>query len=234
VSWDVSFDPVDFAEAIKFFRARVPMTDGEYAALEREATAQAFTVAGVAQLDVVAQVYDAVLEALEKGTTLADFQEAVGDSLERAWGDTVADPGWRTETIFRTNLQSHYAAGRYEQSTDPDVLTARPFWRFDAVMDGATTQVCEDSNGTILHAGNQWWAGHYPPCHFNCRSVTTTLSPDDAAEAGLDDAGPHVGADPGFGGLPGKAPAWTPDPSDYPPELWNKWREKKDARPHPV
>jgi hypothetical protein len=44
---------------------------------------------------------------------------------------------WRTRVIYQTNLQTSYAAGRYQQLTDPDMLKVRPYWRYvhsDSVM----------------------------------------------------------------------------------------------------
>src|SRR6478672_2846629 len=103
--WPISADPVDPSEAIAWLRDRAPTFKAEFERLTAEAREKAFTVAGVAQLDLVAEAHRAVDAAVAQGVTLADFKKAIGPKLEAAWGSTVEDPAWRLETIFRTNVQ---------------------------------------------------------------------------------------------------------------------------------
>lgn len=220
-------DDVTFEEAVAWFRERIPMTDAEFAAIVGAAREKAFTVAGVAQLDVVTQVWEAVDRALEQGTDLAAFKEAVAASVEAAWAGSVGDPAWRLETIFRTNVQLAYSAGRHAQMTDPVVLEARPYWLYDAILDGRTTAVCSACDGTIRPANDPWWGNHHPPLHFNCRSAVTTLSEDQARDMGITPRAPSIGPEEGFGTPPAVAPTWAPTPSDYPAPLWNEHERKR-------
>jgi hypothetical protein len=43
---------------------------------------------------------------------------------------TKAGEAWRTKVIWATNLRSSYAAGRWSQLTDPDLLARRPYWKY--------------------------------------------------------------------------------------------------------
>lgn len=208
-------DPTDFEEAIEAFRRRVPVTPEEWDAMDEAARQQAFKVAGIAQADLVQQVYGAIDGALSDGTTLDDFRGDMAEQLQSAWGGSVANPAWRIETIFRTNLQNAYGAGSYAQRTHPAVLRTRPFWQFDATMDDRTSDICEECNGTTLRADDPWWNDHQPPLHFNCRSTVITLDEDEADEGeGPDDEGPDTEADEGFGGVP-QVDGWEPDTSQY-------------------
>lgn len=231
--WSVSDDPVDFDEAIAAFRELVPMTDEDWASLSQAAKGQAFKVAGVAQLDVVTQVWEAVEAAITEGTDFRDFVAAIGDTLTTAWSGTVADPAWRMETIFRTNLQKSYNHGRYKQATDPDTIEDRPYWMFDAVMDNRTTDTCEACNGTIRPADDGWWSTRIPPLHFNCRSTLITLTEEQAeALGGAVDHPPKAKADDGFGDAPddddeGVGDDWDPDSDDYPSALWDLYKSVK-------
>lgn len=220
--WNIADDTVDFDEAIAAFRKLVPMTRDEWDAMASAAAQKAFTVSGVAQLDVVAEVWDAVDDAIANGTTLEDFKIAIGEKLETAWAGTVENPGWRLETIFRTNLQRSYSVGRYQQATDPETLADRPYWLFDAIMDDATTPVCEAANGTIRPADDSWWNDHVAPLHFNCRSTMITLTEAEAAAmGGVTDKPTRIQADDGFGAAPSddEADEWRPAAADYPDEL---------------
>lgn len=223
--WQVPNDPVNPNAAIAFFRKKVPMTKDAWLALTERAREQAFTVAGVAQLDVVHDVWQAIDDAVANGTDFKAFTEAVGDTLLASWQGTVDNPGFRLETIFRTNVQHAYAAGREAAATDPDTLEDFPFWMFDATIDGRTTHICAEANGTILPANDHWWERHTPPCHFNCRSTKIVLTPEQAERfGGVSQKRPTAQAAKGFGGSP--ASVWKPDASKYPSELWNEYAAK--------
>jgi SPP1 gp7 family putative phage head morphogenesis protein len=207
----------DADAAAAWFRARVPMTDSEHAELDDRAQSRAFSVAGAAQLRLVADVWDSIDAAIEQGTTLEDFADEVGDKLYAAWGGE--DP-WRLETIFRTNVQSAYSAGRYFEMNEPAVKKMRPFWRFDAIMDDATTDICADAEGVTLDADDPFWATHTPPLHFNCRSAIVSLATDDVAEGDLTGDTSHAPeAQDGFGDAPQPDDFYAPDLSGYPSEL---------------
>lgn len=223
--FSVSSDPEKFAEAVRAFRARVPMTEAQFSQLTEEAQQRAFTVARVAQADVVTQAWEAIDRAVEQGTTFEDFVADVGDQLESSWGGEI--PG-RLETVFRTNVMGAYNAGRMELINDPDVKEARPFWRFDGIGDSRQSEICEPLDGTVLAADDPFWAKHTPPLHFNCRSVITPLDPEEAAELGISEKTPDTAAADGFGAMPDTSDAFAPDLKAYPPALRERVRESFD------
>jgi SPP1 gp7 family putative phage head morphogenesis protein len=212
----ISDDPVKFEEAIRAIRARVPMTDETWDLLQAEEREFAFTVANVAQLDLVADVYDAITRAVEDGTTLEDFKADVGARLEASWG---AEAPGRVETIFRTNVMGSYNAGRHEAAQA--LKKTRPYWRYEAVVDSRTSEICRPCDGVILDADSSWWRTHYPPMHPNCRCQVTTLTEDQAQAAGITSSPPSVQASDGFGKAPsaGGGGDWEPDPDAYPDAL---------------
>lgn len=216
---------VPLEEAISWFRARVPITPAGYQRLAAAARRRAFTVAGVTRLDLILDVWRAVDAAVAQGQPLEEFQKAVSEKLEAAWGGKVMNPGHRVETIYRTNLQGAYAAGRHQQQTDPDVVAARPYWMYDALLDSRTSSLCRSLHGTILRHDDPWWQTHYPPNHFNCRSGVRTLTEAGARRRGGVSASPPVhAAPPGFQTLPGKDD-WQPDLSKYPPKAVEAYRQ---------
>lgn len=172
----ITDDPVRFEEAIRAIRRRVPMTEETFSALEQEELAFAFTVADVAELDVVVDVYEAITRAVADGETFADFKARVGDELEEAWGEE--NPA-RLESIFETNTMSAYNSGRHEAAHA--VKNERPFWRFDGPNDGRTSDICRPCVGIILPADHPWWRRHYPILHPRCFEplalVTTSTGP---------------------------------------------------------
>lgn len=211
---EVDADPVKFEEAIRAFRARVPMTKDEWEALEESERQFSFTVAGVAQAELVADAYEAVERAIEDGTDLDTFKEQIGPALEESWGGEL--PG-RLDTIFRTNIQGAYNAGRYDAATAPAVKKERPYWRFDAIEDSSTTDICSECDGVILAADDPWWRTHYPPLLYNCRSLVTTLTEEQARDEGITSSPPNVQPEPGFGAAPSDGGTdWEPDTAELP------------------
>jgi SPP1 gp7 family putative phage head morphogenesis protein len=208
-------DPNAYLQAVEWFRQRVPLEEGEFLRVVQGAHEKAFTVAGVAQLDLVTQVWEAVDDALAKGTTLAEFRMTIEDRLTAAWGKSQP---YRVETILRTNVQHAYSRGRWEQQNDPDVKAMRPFLEFSAVMDGRTSEICRPIDGTILSADDPFWKTHVPPLHHSCRSTTISLTEAQAKTRGVTPTPPTATPAEGFGAAPGEND-WHPDLRKYPAEL---------------
>lgn len=210
--WDTDASATELAA--QWFREKTAIRPEEYSALEESARARAFTVSGVAELDVLSTVYDSLERAIRDGTPLEDFRSQVAGLLTSEWGGE--NPS-RIETIFRTNVQSAYSAGRYIQNNRPEVRATHPYSKFSAILDGHETDICHDLDGTVLPSDDPFWASHQPPLHFNCRSDVTAISEADAAElGGPDEEAPETEADDGFGGV---LEPYEPDLSTRPPDL---------------
>ena len=207
-----------FEDALAYFEAQQPVLKDVWDALSDAAREQAITVAGVTQIEVIQQVLVALETAVAEGTTIEDFAATVSASLESAWGGTVASPAFRIETIFRTNTQVAYAAGRYQVATHPDIVSVRPQWMFSAVLDSRTSPMCRPLDGLIRPADSGFWNGRHPPLHHRCRSSIITLRNDQAKDmGGAHDIPEHDLAASGFGGIPKLD--WAPEPAAFLPEL---------------
>lgn len=145
------------------------------------AHARAFTVAKVARLDVLQDIRSALEAALKGGQTLEQFKKNLIPTLQaKGWwgrqivvdskgGAEVAKLGSpaRLATIYRTNMQSAYMAGRYQalaESTD-----SHPYWEYVAVMDARTRPSHAAMNGRVFRHDDPIWNTAWPPCGFNCR-----------------------------------------------------------------
>ena len=174
---EVSADPVYPEEAIRFFRGKIGVTEDEWDALEDQNHDLSFKLAGIADIDVIDDVYSAIDDAITNGTTLEDFRDKVIDELMNSWGGSVANPGWRVETIFRTNLQSAYQAGHYAQAQQNK--EDRPFGMLDVVEDGRTSDICADLDdeigGRAISLDDPIWSKAWPPNHFNALTADTLV-----------------------------------------------------------
>jgi SPP1 gp7 family putative phage head morphogenesis protein len=122
----ITADPLKFAEAVKAFRRRVPMSNKEWDRLEADERQRGFTVGAVAQADVVQDVFDAIGRAVEDGTTFEDFQAEIGGKLAESWGGEDAP---RVECLPGDNLVSgaviRAAHRRRYEGRIAEVVTAR-------------------------------------------------------------------------------------------------------------
>jgi len=223
--WAAPTDVAEFTEAASWLLGRVPVTKQTWTFLDENAQRKAFTVAGVAKADVIRDVLLSLDRAVANGETLEDFKKRVGQQLVDAWAGSVINPAWRVETIFRTNAQLAYNAGRHRQMTEPAILKVRPYWRFDAILDNRVTRGCELADGTTLPHEHPWWGSNYPPRHFNCRSVVRSIRKKQAEREGITQTPPTELAQDGFGALPDEA-EWAPDTKRYPAEI----RKELEAR----
>lgn len=206
----------EFKEAIKWFRSRVPMLDDGIDAMWDLNRSVGFTVAGVTDLGILNDVWQALDKAIQKGTTFETFKKDVAAKLEEHWGGEKPS---RLENIFRTNVQTAYAAGRWEQAQDPEVKEFRPYGRFVALLDRRTTAICTNLNGSVAHLDSPFWKSNWPPLHFSCRSTVISVTEEQATQLGVE-VKPTKGAAPlpGFGATPDKR-GYEPDTSNIAPEL---------------
>lgn len=220
-------DPERFEEAVDAFRRRVPLPEPLWRKLQAEERRRAFWVAWVTQARAVQELKDAVERAIRDGTTLEDFRQDARALVEEAWG---AEDSPRLETVFRTNVMGAYNAGRQEVFTDPEVMESRPYLRFDAAGDSRMTDICEELDGTVLPADDPFWRTHTPPLHFNCRSMLTPLTAEEAEEEGVAPEKPETRADSGFGHGPEPEDA-EPDLTSFDPDIRSVLRERLEDEP---
>jgi len=225
---DVAWEALPFGEQLDFFKAKKLVPTRRWDDLWQSEHDVGFMVAGITQADALATFKEAIADAMAKGTTLQEFQQQFNEKLWPGY----AGPGsaaWRSRVIFETNLRTSYAAGRYQQMTDPDVLAARPFWEYrhgDSAKPRPqhVTPPPGGWNGVVLRADDPFWNTHYPPNGWGCTCKVFSLSPDDLADMGKDgpDESPKIvthdilnkktgviykdvpeGIDPGFAYQPG-------------------------------
>lgn len=169
------------ADAIEYFKSKGYVIGFSAAEIEAEAHAKAFTVAGVLKLDILADIQSGLKPALNDGDTERDIERKLLPLLEqKGWigKGLVADPEtgelWgkrltprRIGTIFSTNIQSSYAAGRWKQQVANK--TERPYWQRVAVMDLHTRPRHALLNGFTAAADSPVWDYFYPPDGYGCR-----------------------------------------------------------------
>lgn len=158
---NVNLGPMPFTEAIEYFRDKVALTPDQFKRLEDEYKTKAFTVGGITALDVLNDIMKELIKALEKGLTLGELREQVNRMLEAKGWEGLSR--YRADNIFRTNIQTAFSVGRHRQMTDPEVISRRPYWMYDAVNDRKTRPTHAALDGMVYPADHPFWDTWYPP-----------------------------------------------------------------------
>jgi SPP1 gp7 family putative phage head morphogenesis protein len=241
----IDLKPLPPEEAIAYFQQKGFRFSWRWQEMWHEDHAKAFTVAKAMRLDILKDIRSELDRALNDGTTFADFKKSLTPTLQRkGWwgrqsvgGETVqlGSPR-RLATIFNVNIQTAYSVGHYRAMTDPDVLEARPYWRYVAVNDGKTRPQHRAWHNTILPADHPWWNTHYPPCAWNCRCTVVCLSAGEMRRDGQNvtqrpDNSTEMKKNPRTGEMAaypaGIDPSWDYNPG----KAYLEWDNRKGAGP---
>lgn len=183
-------------EAIRYLESKGFAITFDWQALSAEAQQQAFTVAKVTRLDLLQDIKDALIKAQSEGSTVEQFKKDLKPIIEsKGWSgrkeitlkdgtkSTVNLTPSRLETVYRTNLQSAYSAGRWQQIEE--AKQTRPYLQFLAVVDESTSDVCSSLNRKVFAVDDEIWNSIMPPLHHNCRSTVRSLSEKQLVREGL-------------------------------------------------
>lgn len=184
-------------EAIDYLRGKGYRISWDWTDTWADAHARAFTVAKATKLEVLESIRGAVERALERGLTLKEFQRDLEPRLRALgwWGRQVVEgpdgtpqsvqlgSAWRLRTIYQTNLQTAYMAGRWRQMKANS--ERRPWWMYVAVMDKRTRASHAELNGHTFRHDDHFWEAFYPPLGFHCRCRVRALSEVDVRLRGI-------------------------------------------------
>jgi len=191
-------------QAIDFLRSKGLVVSEGWLDLWREARARAFTVAQSAGFDILGDVRDALVRALEEGQTYEEFRRELEPILrQKGWWGKAIDPETgeilkmypdtsravvygtpaRLRLIYEQNLQTAYMAGRYRAMKA--AVNTHPYWQYTAVMDGRTRPAHRIMHGRVFRYDDPAWTVAYPPCGWKCRCRAVPLSDADIQAEGL-------------------------------------------------
>lgn len=177
-------------EAIKFLAAKGFKLTWDWHEMLSVAHAQDFTVAKVLRMDVLQDIREMVAKSLQEGITFRDFERELTPKLQaKGWWGEIVNPEtgevatitpWRLRTIFDTNLQTSYMAGRWKSQWEG--CKERPYLQYLAVLDGKTRPAHRALHGKVFRIDDPIWKYIYPPNGFRCRCRVRALSEEDLKE----------------------------------------------------
>lgn len=183
--------------AVEYFRSRGLRIGASWQETAQAVRAGAFSVAAVTRADVLQDIRASIDRAVAEGITYQDWLKTLRPQLAaKGWlGRNVTDPatgeilpgrGLRPrhlETVFRTNTQAAYMAGRYKAMVENS--DRRPNWMYVAVLDNRTRPRHRSLNGRVFRWDDPAWSALYPPNGYNCRCRVRALTDDEMTAEGL-------------------------------------------------
>ncbi|RDF40029.1 phage minor head protein [Acinetobacter baumannii] len=145
------------------------------------AHSKAFTVAKIARMDLLQDIRQSLITAMEKGQTLEQWKASITPTLQEKgwWGKkTVINPEGREQevqlgsprrlrTIYDTNIQSAFAAGRYKAMLAG--AETRPFWEWRHITISNPRKQHVALNGRLFRFDDPFWNVAYPPSEWGCK-----------------------------------------------------------------
>lgn len=185
------------ADAIAYLKRKGFAIGWDWHSVDTAAHARAFTVAKAAKLDVFNDIRTALVQNLEQGQILRDFTNNLRPTLEAKgwWGrQTVINPAGeeqqvqlgsprRLATIYQTNMQSAYMAGRYKAALE--ATKTHPYWMYIATMDHRTRPSHAALHGKVFRWDDPIWQHIVPPNGYNCRCRFVALTAAEVERRGL-------------------------------------------------
>jgi SPP1 gp7 family putative phage head morphogenesis protein len=185
------------AKAVEYFRRKGHRISWDWYDTYQEANAKAFTVAKAVRLDVLKDIRGAVDDAIANGTTFAQFKKDLEPTLRNKgwWGKQIVVNSQgvaeqvqlgsvrRLKTIYGTNLQTAYMAGRWKGMVEN--ASERPYWQYIAIDDAATRAKHRAMNKRVFRWDDLIWQSIYPPNDWGCRCRVRALTEKQVKQKGL-------------------------------------------------
>lgn len=146
-----------------------------------DAHSRAFTVAKVARIDLLQDIRKSLITALENGQSFEKWKADLTPILQDKgwWGrKTVINPEGieqevqlgsprRLRTIYDTNMQSAFSAGRYKAMLAS--AETRPYWEWRHITISNPRKQHVALNGCIFRYDDPFWNVAYPPSEWGCK-----------------------------------------------------------------
>ncbi len=213
-----------FAEQVAFFRQKINLPSERWDDIQKSAHDRAFIVAGAMKAELVSDLRNAIDQCIHDGKSLGWYQKQFDEIVKKhgwtGWTGEGSKAGrnWRTTITYQTNMSVSYAAGRWAQLHDPDMVKWMPYLTYHHADGVRRPRPLHLSwNGFTAPREHPFWATHACPNGWMCHCYLSAASEADYASAkaagkheppaGWDKVDPKtgepVGIDKGFGYAPG-------------------------------
>lgn len=151
--------PVTFLEALRYAHSKKIVLPDEFYSMDLKTRQLATTVSFLSSLEQIETVIKAVNKSIADGGTFKDFQKLIEES-------EIILPKHYLDNVFRTNIQSAYGHGRWQQQQRNKVK--RSYLMYSAINDSRVRPAHLALNRIVLPIDHPFWLTHYPPLGFRC------------------------------------------------------------------
>ena len=171
-----------FDEAAQWFLDKLDIPTSHWDELDGAAHAKAFASAGAIQADLLSDLRALTEGAIAGGMDIREFRRQFRPLVGKyGWQLQGGGPGWRSDLIWRTNIQSAYQAGRWQQFEEAGISHLK-YVHNDSVRHPRPNHVAMD--GTVLPRTDPFWSVNYPPNGFGCKCRAVPATREEIAAAG--------------------------------------------------
>ena len=176
-------------EIVKYFESKGLKTSYDWREIYEEAHAKSFTVAKMMNADLLNDTHDMLTKAIKEGWSAGHFQKEAGELFKKKGWDGIREvknpktgevetvelgTPRRIKNIFKNNINSAYAVGRYKQQLE-DVDIA-PYFQYMCILDEATRPEHKAMHEKVFRYDDPIWESLYPPNGWGCRCFVRSLS----------------------------------------------------------
>lgn len=168
--------PVTFLEALQYAHSKKIVLPDEFYSMDLKTRQMATTVSFLSSLEQIETVIKAVNKSIADGGTFKDFQKLIEES-------EIILPKHYLDNVFRTNIQSAYGHGRWQQQQRNKAK--RPYLMYSAIDDSRVRPSHLALNRIVRPIDDPFWLTHYPPISFRCRCTVIALTEKQALKYGI-------------------------------------------------
>ncbi|ADW18579.1 head morphogenesis protein SPP1 gp7 [Desulfobulbus propionicus DSM 2032] len=156
-----------FAEASAWFRDKLNIPTTKWDELAGEAHGKGFMSAGAYQADLLNELRQMTDRAIAGGMDIREFRQQFRPLVQRyGWQLQGGGPAWRSDLIWRTNINTAYQAGRWQQFETAGIDFLK-YVHNDGVRNPRPNHLAMD--GIILPRTDPFWQINYPPNGWGCK-----------------------------------------------------------------
>ena len=168
---------VPFLAAIEDLLSREPrLKESADLVAEVYSREHGFALVGFTDKSIVERIRNSIAESLRLGRP-----EPTAVEIVRQLGDFAKA---NAQTAYRTNLNTAFTAGRFQQAADPEIAPVMPAFEYLAVRDNDVRQGrVEDQgenhlalHGFIAATNSRTWNTYAPPNGYQCRCTLRLVS----------------------------------------------------------
>lgn len=152
---------VPFEEAIDDIISRQPELTESSEQVQEVYARHGFALAQSSDLRITQKIQQALADFARKGIPEPEGTQILAaiDDFTRAYA----------QTVYRTNLNTSYTAGRFKQAQDTDVAEVIGAFQYVAILDSTVRPNHRAAHGLIASQFDAVWETFSPPLGFNCR-----------------------------------------------------------------